>query len=89
MALVCAVPALPPIVGFARTATIRAADHIVEMGPGPGIHGGEVVVQGELSDVLSCPESLTGMFLSGARHIDIPASRRAPGRKPMRIATSS
>ena len=64
-------------------ATIRAADHIVEMGPGPGIHGGEVVVQGELSDVLSCPESLTGMFLSGARHIDIPASRRAPGDRSL------
>src|SRR5262249_27049247 len=44
-------------------ATIRAADHIVEMGPGPGIHGGNVVVQGKLRDVLASKESPTGQFL--------------------------
>jgi len=42
--------------------TIRAADHIVEMGPGPGVHGGEVVVQGSLADVLKCKASPTGQF---------------------------
>ena len=56
--------------------TIRAADHIVEMGPGPGVHGGEVVVQGTLADVLKCKASPTGQFLSGKRHIETPSRRR-------------
>ena len=56
--------------------TIRAADHIVEMGPGPGVHGGEVVVQGGLGDVLKCKKSPTGQFLSGARSITTPKQRR-------------
>ena len=58
--------------------TIRAADHIVEMGPGPGVHGGTVVVQGSLNDVLRCKASPTGQFLSGARTIASP-KRRRPG----------
>src|SRR5262249_55331490 len=56
--------------------TIRAADHVVEMGPGPGVHGGTVVVQGTLDDVLACPESPTGQFLSGRRSIATPTRRR-------------
>jgi excinuclease ABC subunit A len=56
--------------------TIRAADHLVEMGPGPGIHGGRVVVQGDIGAVLKCKGSPTGQFLSGARTIAIPAKRR-------------
>ena len=56
--------------------TIRAADHIVEMGPGPGVHGGEVVVQGTIADVLKCPASPTGQFLSGKRSIATPKQRR-------------
>jgi excinuclease ABC subunit A len=56
--------------------TIRAADHVVEMGPGPGVHGGEVVVQGELNDVLRCKGSPTGQFLSGRRSIATPKQRR-------------
>jgi excinuclease ABC subunit A len=56
--------------------TIRAADHIVEMGPGPGIHGGEVVVQGDIDAVRTCRRSPTGQFLSGARTIAIPPKRR-------------
>ncbi|MEO8657297.1 MAG: excinuclease ABC subunit UvrA [Bryobacteraceae bacterium] len=56
--------------------TIRAADHVVEMGPGPGVHGGEVVVQGSLKDVLACPASPTGQFLSGRRRIEVPHKRR-------------
>ncbi|MDQ3697212.1 MAG: excinuclease ABC subunit UvrA [Gemmatimonadota bacterium] len=58
--------------------TIRAADHVVEMGPGPGVHGGRVVVQGTLGDVLACRTSPTGQFLSGRRSIAMPARRR-PG----------
>lgn len=56
--------------------TIRAADHIVEMGPGPGVHGGLVVVQGKLRDILECEESPTGQFLSGKRSIPMPKKRR-------------
>src|SRR5262249_26192357 len=56
--------------------TIRAADHVVEMGPGPGVHGGTVVVQGRLDDVLACQASPTGQFLSGARSIATPKQRR-------------
>jgi excinuclease ABC subunit A len=56
--------------------TIRAADHLVEMGPGPGVHGGEVVVQGTIDDVLKCKASPTGQFLSGKRSIPTPKKRR-------------
>ena len=62
--------------------TIRAADHVVEMGPGPGVHGGTVVVQGKLNDVLKCKESPTGQYLSGKRAIALPEERRkGNGRK--------
>jgi excinuclease ABC subunit A len=56
--------------------TIRAADHIVEMGPGPGVHGGEVVVQGGIGDLIKCKASPTGQFLSGKRSIATPVTRR-------------
>src|SRR5205823_27792 len=56
--------------------TIRAADHIVEMGPGPGVHGGQVVVQGTLDDVMACKQSPTGQFFSGTRSIPVPRQRR-------------
>ncbi|MEI9972993.1 MAG: excinuclease ABC subunit UvrA [Ignavibacteriota bacterium] len=56
--------------------TIRSADHIVEMGPGPGVHGGEVVVQGTLDAVMACKASPSGQFFSGKRSIATPASRR-------------
>ena len=56
--------------------TIRAADHVVEMGPGPGIHGGEVVVQGSLENLVACKRSPTGQFLAGTRSIAMPKQRR-------------
>jgi excinuclease ABC subunit A len=56
--------------------TIRAADHLIEMGPGAGVHGGRVVVEGVLDDVLRCKASPTGQYLSGKRAIAIPAKRR-------------
>src|SRR5262249_29494737 len=56
--------------------TIRAADHVVEMGPGPGVHGGEVVVQGTLKDIMACKVSPTGQYFSGRRAIETPARRR-------------
>ena len=56
--------------------TIRAADYIIELGPGPGVHGGKVVVQGALETILACPDSLTGLYMSGRREIPIPQQRR-------------
>jgi excinuclease ABC subunit A len=56
--------------------TMRSADHIVDMGPGAGEHGGEVVAQGPLSDILAEPRSVTGRFLAGERRIEVPAGRR-------------
>ena len=57
---------------------IRLADHIVDIGPMAGVHGGEVVAQGSLQDVLDAPRSLTGDYLAGRRSIEVPAKRRAP-----------
>ena len=65
--------------------TIRAADHIVEMGPGPGVHGGTVVVQGSFKDVLACKASPTGQFLSGKRSIATPSVRRKGSGKALKI----
>jgi excinuclease ABC subunit A len=59
-------------------AIIRAADHIIEMGPGPGEQGGKVVAAGSIAQILRDPISLTGMYLSGTRHIPIPDMRRSP-----------
>ncbi|HEV3002487.1 MAG TPA: excinuclease ABC subunit UvrA [Solirubrobacteraceae bacterium] len=58
--------------------TMRAADHLVDLGPGAGEHGGEVIAEGTAEEVMRVPESLTGQFLSGARSIPLPAERRAP-----------
>ena len=65
--------------------TIRAADHIVEMGPGPGVHGGTVVVQGSFKDVLACKASPTGQFLSGKRFIAMPKKRRKGNGKTLKV----
>jgi excinuclease ABC subunit A len=65
--------------------TIRAADHIVEMGPGPGVHGGTVVVQGTFADVLKSKASPTAQFLSGKRSIATPPLRRSGNGKKLRI----
>ena len=56
--------------------TIRAADYIVDIGPGAGVHGGEVVAQGSLQDIINCERSITGQYLSGKKHIDIPEKTR-------------
>jgi len=57
---------------------IRHADYIVDMGPGAGEHGGEIVAEGRLSDILANPNSLTGQYLSGKRSISPPGDRREP-----------
>jgi excinuclease ABC subunit A len=58
--------------------TMRAADHLVDLGPGAGEHGGHVIAEGTAAHVQLVPESLTGQFLSGAQAIEPPLSRRAP-----------
>jgi len=55
---------------------IRAADHIVDLGPGAGVHGGQVVAEGSLKDILKAKGSLTADYLTGRRKIDVPAKRR-------------
>src|SRR6476620_11369326 len=57
---------------------IRSADHIVDIGPGAGVHGGEIVAQGKIKDILTEKRSLTGQYLSGKRGIAVPRKRRAP-----------
>ena len=57
---------------------ISAADHVIDMGPGAGVHGGEVVVQGSPEDVARCADSLTGAYLSGRQRIELPARRIKP-----------
>ncbi|MBQ3371291.1 MAG: excinuclease ABC subunit UvrA [Mogibacterium sp.] len=56
--------------------TMYAADHIVDIGPGAGVNGGQLVAQGTVEDIKNCPESITGQFLSGKRHIAVPMVRR-------------
>jgi excinuclease ABC subunit A len=63
--------------------TIRAADHILEIGPGPGAHGGKVVAEGPLRAILKDGRSLTGQYLSGKKRIAMPAKRRAANGKTL------
>ncbi len=60
---------------------IRQADHVVDLGPGAGVHGGEVVAQGTAAEVAAHPDSITGQYLSGRRRIGIPKARHAPDPK--------
>jgi len=65
--------------------TMRAADHIIELGPGPGDHGGQIVAQGHVDEILRNPRSLTGQYLQHARQISLPAHRRSPNGKNLVI----
>ncbi|MCC6426481.1 MAG: excinuclease ABC subunit UvrA [Phycisphaerales bacterium] len=60
---------------------IRAADHVVDIGPGPGVHGGKIVAQGTIDEICATQASLTGDYLSGRRRIEVPAKRRAVNEK--------
>lgn len=68
---------------------IRAADHIIDIGPGAGVHGGEIVAQGSLDDIIGTPDSLTGKFLSGERRISIPEKRNAADPAKMLTITGA
>ena len=65
--------------------TIRAADFVVDMGPGAGEHGGEIVCVGPPEEILECERSLTGAYLTGRREIALPAERRSPERGSVRL----
>ncbi len=69
---------------------IRTADHVVDMGPGAGVHGGRVVAQGTPAAIMAHPDSLTGAYLSGQRRIELPARRTPPDpKKQLRIVGAS
>ena len=69
--------------------TMRCADHIIDIGPGAGVHGGEVVCAGDINKILSCKESMTGQYLSGERSIPVPQSRREGNGKFLEIKGAS
>jgi excinuclease ABC subunit A len=66
-------------------ATIRAADWVIDMGPGAGIHGGEIVAEGSVEQIESDPASLTGQYLSGKRAVPLPARRRRAIKRTLRL----
>lgn len=65
--------------------TMRAADYIVDVGPGAGSHGGEIVAAGGLDDIIACPRSLTGQYLSGVKKIPVPSARRRGNGQHLKI----
>lgn len=69
--------------------TMLASDHIVDIGPGAGVHGGEVVFNGKVQDIVNCGQSITGQYLSGRKKVEIPASRRKGNGKKLKIFGAS
>lgn len=69
--------------------TIRAADYVVDIGPGAGVHGGEVVYSGNVEGLLKCKKSITGQYLSGKKKIEVPAERRKGNGKSLIIKNAS
>lgn len=69
--------------------TMRAADYIVDVGPGAGSHGGQIVAAGSLADIIKTPESLTGQYLSGVKKIPVPSARRAGNGKCLVVKGAS
>ena len=65
--------------------TMRAADFIVDVGPGAGSHGGEIVAAGTLEDILNCENSITGQYLSGVKKIPVPSARRTGSGKTLAV----
>lgn len=65
--------------------TIYAADHIIDIGPGAGEHGGRLVASGTVRDIMEAPESITGQYLSGQKFIPVPAARRRPNGKSITV----
>ena len=65
--------------------TMRAADYLIDIGPGAGVHGGQVVAAGTLAEVMANPDSLTGQYLSGKKKIEVPAVRRPGNGKVLKV----
>lgn len=65
--------------------TMYAADHIIDMGPGAGEYGGRIIAEGPIESIKANPESITGLYLSGARKIEVPQKRRKPNGKILRV----
>ena len=65
--------------------TMYAADHIIDIGPAAGIYGGELVAQGTVEDIMACPDSITGQYLSGRKAISVPKTRREGNGKCITI----
>ena len=65
--------------------TMRAADFLVDVGPGAGVHGGEIIAAGTIDDIIAAPRSITGQYLSGAKKIPLPEKRRAGNGKSLKI----
>ncbi len=74
----CAISAIRVIVVEHDEDAILAADHVVDVGPGAGIHGGEIIAQGTPHEIMANPKSLTGQYLTGARKCRVPRVRRKP-----------
>src|SRR5690554_202572 len=68
---------------------IRSADHVIDIGPGAGVHGGEIIAQGTMADILATEDSLTGDYLSGRKKIAVPAERHKPTDKWVEIDGAS
>ncbi|WKY45490.1 excinuclease ABC subunit UvrA [Eubacteriaceae bacterium ES2] len=69
--------------------TMEEADHIVDIGPGPGVHGGEVVAQGTFAEIMANPLSITGQYLSGKKFIPVPQERRPGNGQAIKITGAS
>ena len=69
--------------------TMRAADYLIDIGPGAGVHGGRVVAAGTPAEVMANPDSLTGQYLSGKKKIEVPAARRAGNGKILKVVGAS
>ena len=69
--------------------TIESADHVIDLGPGAGVHGGEIVVQGTPRQVAACPHSITGHYLSGKKEIPVPSVRREYNGKRIKLHGAS
>jgi len=67
---------------------IRSADHLIDVGPGAGIHGGHIIAQGSASDIMAAPASLTGQYLSGAREIPVHERRKSNPRRQLKVVNA-
>jgi excinuclease ABC subunit A len=66
---------------------IRVADHVIDVGPGAGIHGGHIIAQGNVDDLIAAPQSWTGKYLSGEREVPVP-ERRTPSRRKLKVVNA-